>query len=203
MQRVRILPLILLSITTAGAGDKDKDKGKFEPGPASSYATHQTQARVTIAAVPYTTPEQVRSAFGKMDPLKYGVLPVLVVIQNDSEKALKIDLKAEYENPDRSHIEATPAQDVTYLPGPKVPRVGGSAPLPIPLPRRNKKGPLGGWEIEGRAFAVKMLPARESASGFVYFQTSYKPGSHLFLTGLREAGTGKELFYFEIPLDAN
>ena len=50
MQRVRILPLILLSITAANAGDKDKDKGKFEPGPASSYATHQTQARVTIAS---------------------------------------------------------------------------------------------------------------------------------------------------------
>lgn len=201
MNRVRVVLLILLSISSVNAGDKDK--GKFEPGPASSYPNHQTQARVTVAAVPYVTEEQMRSAFGKMDPNKYGVLPVLVVIQNDSEKALKIDLKAEYENPDRSHVEATPAQDVAYLPGPKVPKVGGSAPLPVPFPRRNKKGPLGGWEIEGRAFAVKMLPARESAHGFVYFQTSPKPGSRLFLTGLREADTGKELFYFEIPLETN
>jgi hypothetical protein len=153
--------------------------------------------------VPYVTEEQVSSAFGKMNPIKYGVLPVLIVIQNDSANALKIDLKAEYENPDRSHIEATPARDVAYLPGLKVPRVGGSPRLPIPLPRRNKKGPLSGWEIEGRAFAVKMLPAKESANGFVYFQTSNKPGARLFLTGLREAATGKELFYFEIPLDAN
>ena len=46
-----------------------------------------------------------------------------------------------------------------------------------------------------------MLPADESASGFFYFRAPYHPGSTFVLSGIREAGTGKELFYFEIPLN--
>jgi hypothetical protein len=64
----------------------------------------------------------------------------------------------------------------------------------------SKKNPLDVWEIEGRAFAAKMLPAGQTASGFFYFATGIQRGSTLYLSGITEAGTGKELFYFEIPL---
>ena len=43
----------------------------------------------------------------------------------------------------------------------------------------------------------------QSANGFFYFQTAHRQGARLYLTGIREAATGKELFYFEIPLDAD
>jgi hypothetical protein len=46
-----------------------------------------------------------------------------------------------------------------------------------------------------------MLPAGESASGCFYFQTRFRGGSTLFLSGLRQAASGKELFYFELPLE--
>jgi hypothetical protein len=46
-----------------------------------------------------------------------------------------------------------------------------------------------------------MLPAKESASGFFYFQATYRSGSKLYLRGIRQASTGKELLYFEIALD--
>jgi hypothetical protein len=49
------------------------------------------------------------------------------------------------------------------------------------------------WEIEGREFAVKMLPAKEGANGFFYFQTHPVPGAKLYLSGIREAATGQEL----------
>jgi hypothetical protein len=63
-----------------------------------------------------------------------------------------------------------------------------------------KKNPLDAWEIEGRAFAAKMLPAGQSASGFLYFRTGLQRGATIYLNGLTEAATGKELFYFEISL---
>jgi hypothetical protein len=63
-----------------------------------------------------------------------------------------------------------------------------------------KKNPLDAWEIEGRAFAAKMLPPGQSASGFFYFRTGLQHGATIYLNGLTEAATGKELFYFEIPL---
>ena len=65
----------------------------------------------------------------------------------------------------------------------------------------NAQRSLSAWEIEGRAFAPKMLPAHESANGFFYFQARMLPGAHLYLTGIQQASSGKDVFYFEIPLE--
>jgi hypothetical protein len=65
---------------------------------------------------------------------------------------------------------------------------------------KSKKNPLDEWEVEGRALTALMLPPGQSASGFVYFQTVLQPGTTIYLSGLYEAATGKEIFYFELPL---
>jgi hypothetical protein len=190
--------LILLSITAA-AGD-DKDNLKFSPGPASSYAGHQTLDKITIAAVPYLTEEQVRAAFGKKDPNKYGVLPVLVILENGTGQALRLNLQAEFVDAGGRHLEATPAGEVVFIGGDtRPPKLPGTQPLP--LPRRSKRGPLNTWEIEGRAFSAKLLPPGDAVSGFFYFQTSYKPGSKLYLTGIKDAASGQDYFYFEVPME--
>jgi hypothetical protein len=191
--------ILLLSIAAVQGADKDQEK--FEPGPVTSYAARQTIQNLTIGVQPYTTKEQTRSAFGKLDPNKHGVLPILVVMQNDGKESLLLEeMKVEYLTATRGRVTATPPQEVQYLYGPSKPTL-----TPGPIPRvpgiGRKKNPLSVWEIEGRAFAAKMLPPGESASGFFYFQTTHRPGSKLYVTGIREASTGKELFYFEIPLD--
>jgi hypothetical protein len=35
----------------------------------------------------------------------------------------------------------------------------------------------------------------------VYFQSSYKEGSKLYITGLSDPASGKEFFYFEVPVE--
>jgi hypothetical protein len=40
-----------------------------------------------------------------------------------------------------------------------------------------------------------------AASGFLYFQTQLQNGATIYLSGLTEARSGKELFYFEIPVE--
>ena len=183
----------------------NKDEKKFSPGPALSYPTRQTIDHVTVAAVPYTTDEQARPAFGKHNPYDYGILPVLVILQNDTNKALTLGrLEVHYEMPDGHNVDPTPPEDVGKLRGVRNPKrvPGGGVPLPVPIPAGGaKKSPMSEWEIEGRAFAVRMLPPREGASGFFYFQTRHVPGARLYLSGIREAATGQELFYFEVPLD--
>lgn len=179
----------------------DKKDDKFSPGPASSYKAKQTNDKVTVAVMAYDTEELAHTAFGKLDPNQYGVLPVLVIIQNDTDQALRLDhLEVDYTGIDGRHVEATPAEDVQTLgAGAERPRIRGASPLP--LPRKSHKNPLNTWEIEGRSFAVKMLPPHESAHGFFYFQTEHRPGAKFFLTGVKEAATGKDFFYWEIPLD--
>ena len=112
-------------------------------------------------------------------------------------------LKLELVTPDRDHIEPTPASDVRYLGGASEPGpVVMGPPIPgLPPHSSHKKNPLDAWEIEGRAFTARMLPPNESASGFFYFRAFYRSGSIFFLQGVREASTGRQLFYFEIPLD--
>jgi hypothetical protein len=196
----RVALIVLLSIPAAMA--VDKDKGRFVPGPASSYAGHQTQEGITIAAVPYVSEEQAKSAFGKVNPYQHGVLPVLVIIENGSGRALRLDLKVQFVDPDNHHLDAIPAEDVIYFQGAqRPPRIGPPTPLPIPLPRKKKKGPLNTPEIVNRALSVKLIPNGEKAYGFFYFEAEHSPGSMLYLNGLSDASTGKEYFYFDLPLD--
>ena len=177
-----------------------KDPPKFVPGPASSYPCKQTVDKLTIAAIPYDTEEMAKTAFGKVNPNQYGILPILVVMDYAGDKALLLEnMSVRYIAPDGSHIEATPASEVPYVIAPKRPNLGGPQ-APIPLPRAGKKNPLNSWELQGRAFAAKMLPPGQSAHGFFYFHTAHFSASRLYITGIREASTGRELFYFEIPL---
>ncbi len=104
--------------------DANKDAGKFAPAPAASYRTKQTNDHVTVAAVPYDTEELAHTAFGKLNPNQYGVLPILVIIQNDTDQALKLDhLEAEYTSIDGHNLEATPSTEVQTLGGAERPNV--------------------------------------------------------------------------------
>jgi hypothetical protein len=188
--------VLFLSITAAFAADKE---AAFHPDAAARYSHHQTNAQVTIGVDPYVAEEKARSAFGKLNPYQYGVLPVLVVVQNDSNKTIRLDrIHAVYNGPQGDKVDATPAKDVRYTRGPNRPSVPTS---PIPKIGKGGKNPLNAWEIEGRAFAAKMLPAGQSASGFFYFQTGLQRGATIYLSGLADAATNHELFYYEIPLE--
>jgi len=164
-------------------------------------AHRQTNDQVTIGADPFETAAKTKTAFGKLDPNEHGVLPVLVVVRNDSKQTLDASrLEVQYKIPGQRAVDNTPASDVKtlngarrpgYIPGP----LGGGVML------KGKKNPLDVWEIEGHAFSAKMIPPGQSASGFFYFQGELKPGATIFLNGFAAAGGGKELFYFEISLE--
>lgn len=188
-------------MSIAAAFAADKQPAPFRAPAAAAIEHRQTNEQVTVAVEAYDSGEKVKTAFGKLDPYQYGILPVLVVIQNDGKAAIRLDgVKAEYTGADRKRADATPAKDIRYLRGADRPRmITGPAGKPKIL--KPKKNPLDAWEIEGRAFAAAMLPPGQSASGFFYFQTPLDRGAMLYLSGLREAGTGRELFFYEVPLN--
>jgi len=188
---------LILSIATAHAADKETP---FKAQPAASYAAHQTNQQITIGVDPYTNTDKLKIAFGKLDPNEHGILPLLVVIQNDTERSVRLSgMKVEYLGPNRERIEATPAKEVRYLRPPQRPNMIGGPGSKVKV-LKPKKNPLDAWEIEGRAFAAQMLPPNNSANGFFYFQTPLQPRSTIYVSGMADAGTGKEILYFEIPL---
>jgi len=181
-----------MSIAAAFAADKAP---VFHAPAAGSLPHHQTMAPLTVGVDPYVSGEKLKAAFGKLIPAQHGVLPVLVVIQNDGDKTIRLEnLHVEYVGRN-ARVEATSPRDVRYAQPPSQPKI----PMG-PIGGRPRKNPLDAWEIEGRAFAAKMLPPGNTASGFFYFGTDLEPGATLYLSGLSEAESGKQLLYFEIPL---
>jgi hypothetical protein len=190
---------LIVSITAGFAADKQAPP--FKPGPAASLASHQSNDKLTVGVEPYAMGDKVKLAFGKLDPYQYGVLPVLVVIQNDGDSAIKLDgLHAEYVGPNGDRVDATAARDVRYAQGPQRPRVLTGPGPPKVLGRKN---PLDAWEIEGRAFAAQMLTPGQSASGFLYFLTGLQRGATIYIRGMKDAASGKELLFFELPLSSD
>ena len=198
-----MIRFVTLSIAFLGAlvlslvASADK---QFRAETASSYA-HQTANQVTVGAKPFDKPELTEDAFGKKtNPLKYGVLPVLVVIENKGKSTLDLQyIQVNLVASDGRHAGAVPP-DQLFNVGRSTKRPGVN-PVPIPLPTSRKKNPLEAPEIATRAFIARMLPPGDSASGFFYFEAKPEADDKLYLSGIREARTGQELFYFEFPLN--
>jgi len=193
------LPLILACLCTPGLAADKKPEG-FKPPAASQYPNKVSSQGLVMAAKAYTEDDEMKAPFGKTNPYEHGVLPVLLVMENTGRQVLRLqNLRVEYVTSRRQKIENVPPADVPFLKPPEKPKYN---PAPIPGIHRKKKNPLRAFEIESRAFSAKMLTPGESAHGFFYFQAVHEPGAMLYVTGIEEAGTGKELFYFEVPLDA-
>ena len=62
------------------------------------------------------------------------------------------------------------------------------------------ENPLSDPVLELRGFSARMLPPGEKASGFFYFQTGHRAAAKLYVTGITEASSGRDLLYFEFPL---
>ena len=185
---------LLMSIAVAFAADKTS----FQAPAAADMPHRQTADRLTIGVDAYDSRDKIKLAFGKLSPGEYGILPVLVAIRNDGAKAIQLrGLRVEYVGPHGDRVVSTPANEVRYAVGPD-PLAGQRRAGPIPI---KKKNPLDVWEIEGRAFSAQMLPPGNTASGFFYFNAALQPGATLYLSGLSEAGSGRELVYFEVPLN--
>lgn len=172
----------------------------FRPAPAPAWPSHQGIGEVTFAAVRYESDADTRPVFGKLNPNEHGVLPVLLIIENKSKQNLLLDqMKIQFMAPGGVRLDPTAAKDLPYLIGPKRPYSGPKYPVPIPLPK--KKNPLSEVGLDSRAWGAKNLLPGESAHGFFYFQTEWRRNSYIYVSGVREALTLKDLFFAEVPMD--
>jgi hypothetical protein len=179
---------------------------RFEPRAASAYPHRQAAEGVTIGVELFQGKDKIKQAFPKTDLDKLGVVPVLVVIANDNDHALQLDrLRVQLVTTDRQQIDPTPAEDVlrpTRVERPDLtPR-----PSPIPGIGRGSRRPrqAEAAEVVEREFVAPVVAARASAHGFLYFRLGRGPNrladAKLFVGGIRNAQTGQEILYFEIPL---
>lgn len=179
---------------------------RFEPRAASSYPARQTVEGLTVAADAFDRPEEVKEAFGKTKLSQYGILPVLVVMANDTDRVLHLEgMKVELSTADGRKFSHVTADDVYRSGNIKRPDIGGR-PSPIPpipgIPRG--RAPKQSWEVAAREFAVPVLAGKAAAHGFFYFRVGKggnpSAGAKLVISGIRDARSGQELLYFDLDL---
>ena len=203
MQRALTAGILVVLVAAVAWSEKS-----FTTRGADQYRAKQEQADVVVGVKPYRVEKDVKAAFGKAKPYKHGVLPVLVVITNRGEHSLDLgDLKVRFITADRDGLEPISPEDLAYLKLDTKPKERPVYLPPVPGIWRGgvKKGPLAKPEFELRAFTAPVAPPESTVSGFFYYLTGNLPdpvpGSAIYLSGVRDLNTGKELFYFEISLN--
>ncbi|HEY1255522.1 MAG TPA: hypothetical protein VGF01_12140 [Terracidiphilus sp.] len=176
--------------------------------PATAFAAvevHENE-KVAIAVEPYDTRE--KAAIFRVDYLEHGVMPVRLIITNNSDGAISLrEAPIHFYTADGIQILAAEPDDVQRLMTRKE-REGGKIPMPSPLPAIKLKPKASIKEIEADfntfQFSALVVEPHTTRAGFLFFDVSGLEhplaGASLHLRKLRDAD-GQELFYFEIPFD--
>lgn len=175
------------------------DEREFHIGPASNYP-NQTAAGLQIGAEAFAKEEQEKLAFGKKSDLRRnGILPVLVVVDNKGKKAVDLrDIEVNLMSNDGQRATSIPPDQLSQTK--KVYRRNIPTGIPIPIPQR-KKTSMSSPDIFVRAFSARVVPPGDSASGFFYFKAQPELANKVYVNGLREVGSAREIMYFEFSID--
>ena len=205
--RIPLVFLLLAAVLALRADTKP-----FNPPPAShprTYPAHESHddEKVSIAIDPYDMPDKAK--IFKINYQERGFLPIRLIIANDGDEYLMLnDLKILYITVKRDKIDPATTDDIyrrviRLKRNPSSPRV----PSPIPLPRDRspvtKDAKIAMEELDQAQFLPHPIDPHSVRSGFLFFDiTEVDPpeaGAHLYIAGLKAGG--KELFYFDIPME--
>lgn len=178
----------------------------FRPKTADKYPSKQKQDGLIVAAKAFVSEKDQKSAFGKVRPRQYGIVPMLLVISNSGTHSFSLEsLQVRLITPGREGLEPIRGEDLAAL-NPK-----GHQPTRRTIPgvpglnrTRVKKGPLDRPEITRHEFRAPIVAPKSTASGFFFYQMgtdSSLEGASAYISGIVNISTGRELFYFEIPLN--
>jgi hypothetical protein len=174
-------------------------------GAASSYPAFEVHAdeHVTVAADPYNTKEKA-SCF-RIDYLKYGFMPIRVIITNDGDKPINLEqARIHFITANGDKIPAAEPEDIERrttniknVTGPKV-------SIPGLSPKTRSNDPKIEADFHQFEYQALVVEAHTTRAGFLFYdvQDLSNPlkGAKLYLRRLQGAD-GKDLFYFEIPFD--
>lgn len=201
LRRLLIGTVVLLPLAYLAAKDFSLPRAK----PAFSYPAHDHHGdeNVTVGIDPYET-----AAKGDIFKTHYGengVLPVFVVITNDSDEPVQLsEMKAELVTSDRTKLSPLSEDDIfRRLSHPKA----SGSHYPVPFPTKKAKGGVDSKtrdEVESALFRARAVEPKGTQAGFMFFDisdlSSPLPGANFYLTGIRNS-SGHDLMYFEISLD--
>lgn len=210
-KRLRLTPLFLSLIVFSAFATAFSEASDHDPPPvlpATDFPAVETHAdeKVSIAVDPYNTPE--KCAIFRVDYLKYGYMPIRLIVTNNGDKPISlVDARIHFITRDGDKIPAATSDDVVRS-STFDSKAGRTIPLPAPLPPIRGKAKTSTKNIEADfntfEYAALAVEPHTTRAGFLFYDVQGLPdplrGAHLYLRMLHSAD-GKDLFYFEIPLD--
>ena len=195
--------VVVLSVLFAMAA---KEFTMPEAQPARTYPAHDEHPadKVAVAVDPYDV--DPKAAVFSVKYENYGYVPIFFVITNDGDQPISlVSMKAQLNTKDRSKLLPATTDDLLRrLSRPR--RNDRQNTLPIPLPKKEVKGAVSPKTVDeiGQAqFSAKAVEPHSTARGFLFFDVTGisdpLAGATFYLMGVNDA-SGKELMYFEIPM---
>ena len=199
--------IVLLSVAQA------KEEKTYVAPPvvhARTYAAHEEDPpdKITVAIDPYD--DSAKANIFTVDYLKYGLLPVQLIISNDGDQPISVRyLKAELETGRKAKLEALTQSEIMerlFRHGEIRPHVQGPSPLPIPLPHKSKESDAqkAREELDRARFNFLAIEPHTTRAGFMFFDSALVSdavtGSYIYVSGVRNA-QGQELLYFELSVE--
>jgi hypothetical protein len=180
----------------------------------ASLPFHDHHEGLLVAADPYLDAARAKAKFGKADPYAAGMLPVDVYFKNDTDNPLRVNLQTlrlEVAPPDedRDQIVALTLQQVAVLiahPGGARNPTTSRIPVPLPIPKGDKKEDKIVAELRPLSFDSDVLPPHSTLHGFCFFDMGHNfdlaQYSTLYIPDVTTIPSRKPLMYFEVPLGA-
>jgi hypothetical protein len=201
-RRVGCLALFCLATAPAHAADKKAPPAK----PAAEYAANDTHPdeHVTIAADPCDDPKQC--PFFRMPYIQHGLLPVRVVITNDSDHALSLeDARMQFISANSDKIPAATEDDINRrlftiksAEGTKIPII----PITIHHPVDKKIS----QDDDDFGFKSSRVQPHSTLAGYLFYDIKDLDDpalkhAQLYVKMIHTLDGTDELFAFTIPFD--
>jgi len=173
---------------------------------AKTYPAHDAHddEQVTLAVDPYDTPDKQMTVF-RTQFVERNILPIHFILSNDSGAIITLtQMSILLITKKRVKIEPASNDDIFRRLSSARQRL--DMPNPSPLPRRTKSSvpKEAQEEVPAAQFTAVAVEPKSTQAGFLFFDVedieNPLAGARLVVTGIRTSN-GKELFYFEIPLE--
>jgi hypothetical protein len=209
--RGRILVAILL--LAAGLAAPLQFAGAQSPAAAPASATllpHDTHEGFTISADPYTNADRAKAKFGKDHPVGAGILPIDVLLTNNSEMVLRVRIESiRFEvspsSGPRQELQPLSADEVAEriaFPAGAANPSQSRVPLPLPIPHHSKKADKIAENLRPLALDADVIGPHATIHGFLFFNLAGEfnlvPGATLYVPDVRAIAGSHTLTFFEV-----
>ena len=173
---------------------------------------HDDHGGMSVSVDPYTDQARAKEKFGKANPLPAGILPVEVIIHNETAQPIHINLNTiqleVHIRDERQDVDwlapVEVASAIVHPDGPPAPKQRRVPVVGIPLPSKDKKVEKLAEELQPLMLDSDVVPPMATIHGFLFFNMSHElslvPSSSFYLPDAAFLPSNNPLIFFEIPL---